>query len=430
MSQPGQVVRGSLWFAVAVGVNAAGGLLYWAIATRVSSTAVVSQGGFLYACVLFVNYLTTMGLPVAVARFGPANTREVDTWFSWALIYTTVTSAAGTIAFVAVAGLAFPGGQLDALWQWGVPAGLLLFFGYVTGQSFAVLVETRLVTLRRWGWVLGRVVLVVVLRLPLFLVPAVRSSAMGLLLVIAGTPALSGLIGAWILRRSTPRVRRGPLRPLPPGTRQVLRYATVNYVGMLAAMSPQFVFPLVVGRYGPAEYGSFYVAWTIVTVVFVIPHTVGQTVIAEGARDLRRVDHQVRLGLGVALAIVGGLTAGAFLLGGVAIRQLFGEAYELAAVILPRMVAAALPWCVTALLLARARVRQDTVATVVITVGFAVATLVPASILAARSGIEGAATGWFLGNLLAAAIAVAATIGLTGRPVVPGADVGDPASAR
>jgi O-antigen/teichoic acid export membrane protein len=412
----GQVVRGSLWFVVAVGVNAAGGLLYWAVATRLCATEVVSQGGFLYAAVLFVNYVTTMGLPVAVARFGPANDRAADTWFSWALLYTTATSAAGTVAFLVVAEVAFPRGQLDALWAWGVPVGVAVFFTFVVGQSFAVLVETRLVTQRRWGWVLGRVVLVVVLRLPLFVVPALRDNGIGLLVIIAGTPALSGLVGAWALRRTTPAAVRGPLRPLPPGTRLVLRYATVNYLAMLAAMAPQFLFPLIVGRYEPADYGAFYVAWTIVTVVFVVPHTVGQTVVAEGARDPGHVDRQVRLGLAVAVAIVGSLTVGAFVLAGPAVRLLFGDAYDLAADLLPRMVAAAVPWCVTALLIARARVRQDQAATVVVTLGFAGITLALSGWLAATRGLVGAANGWLLGNVVAAGLAVVATAVLARAP--------------
>ena len=83
----------------------------------------------------------------------------------------------------------------------------------------------------------------------------------------------------------------------------------------------------------------------------------------------------------------------------------------MAADLLPRMIAAAVPWSLTSMLLARARVHSRGLATVVITGGFAIATLVPASLFVATSGIDGAATAWLVGNVVAAVIALVATAG-------------------
>jgi O-antigen/teichoic acid export membrane protein len=286
-----------------------------------------------------------------------------------------------------------------------------------------VLVEVRLVTMRMWGWVIGRVAMVGLLRLPLFLFPALTRNPVGLLLILAGPPALSGLVGALALRYAHPASDRGSLFPVPPEAVPVLRYASVNYVAMLAAQAPQFVFPLLV-RYDKDTYGAFWVAWTVTTVVFLVPHVISQTVLAEGSRAHTNPERQARLGLMVALALMTAMTVGAFLMAGVVVSTLFGSKYQTAAEILPRMVAAGIPWAVTAVLLARARVYSQHLVTVVITGGFALATLVPAAVTVGSSGITGAATAWFVGNVIAAGIAVAATA-IAGHPE----QVDDPTAA-
>jgi O-antigen/teichoic acid export membrane protein len=406
----GQVVRGSSWYVASVGVAAVGGFIYWVLAARANAgeTQVVGRAAALFSVMLFVNYLTNMGLPVAVARFAPANTRSVNVLFNWALLYTAVTSLIGTLGFFALASAFLPEESLAALWQWGVPFGLTIFFLMVAGQSFAVLVEVRLVTLRHWGWVFGRVVLVALLRMPLLLVPAVRSNPLGLLVIMAGTPALSGFIGALALRYSSPARHRAGLVPVPPEARPALRYASVNYVGLLAAQAPQFVLPLIVVKYVTAEQNAaFYLAWTITTVVFLMPHTVGQVVLAEGSRLKDRLGHQVRLGLVLAVGLMVAMSLGAFLTAELMTLRFFGASYQETADLLPRLVAAGIPWAITAICLARARALQHSAGTITITVGFAVCTLVPAAALTASSGVAGAASAWFVGNVLAALVAVA-----------------------
>lgn len=407
-----QVVRGSLLFTVAVGIGAVGGLAYLSLAARINADdrSIVGTAGFLFQALLLVNYVASMGVPIAVARFAPANDKSVNTLFNWALISTATSSLAGTIGFFVVARTVFDE-QTAALFERGAPAGLLIFFTLLVGQSFATLVEIRLVTMRLWGWVLTRVILVVTLRLALFAIPALATSPVGLFVIMTGTPALSGFAGALALHFVHPRRDRGVLFPLPRETRLVVRFAIVNWVAMLATQAPQFISPLIVGKFvDKVEYGAFFVAWTIVTVVFLIPHTVGQTVVSEGSRVHIDVDRQVRLGLAVAGGIMIAMAAGAFVLGGYAVRLLFGDGYQLATEILPRMVAAGVPWAVTAILLARARVYQQQVVTVLITGGFAVSTLVPVSLLASANGVPGAATAWLVGNVVAAVLALVTTV--------------------
>jgi O-antigen/teichoic acid export membrane protein len=410
------VVRGSIWFVGAVGTGAALSFLYWLFAARLDHDAVGPASG-LWAQVQLVNYLTGMGLPIALARYGSGRPRTVHVLFKWALLYTAVTSMLGTLVYGALAPQFIAEQYLAPLFRFGTGVGLAIFFVLITGMSFALLVEVRLVTLRQWRWVFGRMLVMSVSRLPLLLLPVFHHSPMGLLLLIAGMPALSGAAGVIALRQATPRRDRGSLLPLPPETVPALKFASVNYLGMLAAQAPQFGLPVVVaGFVSPDDYAAFYMAWQITVMIFLVPHTIGQIVLTEGGRGDGAVNHQVRLGLVLSLGIMVTAAVGAAAAARLGlVTRLFGPEFALTAELLPWLVAAGIPWAVTCVCLAKARVEGDHLRTVVITVGFAVFTLVPATVMTARAGVAGTTGAWLVGNTAAALLAVLATVLLTSR---------------
>lgn len=419
----GQVARGSLWFMGVWAVTAAAGLTYWSLAAHVATKETVGAGSSLFSALLFTNYATSMGLQVAVARFCTDSTRRSTTLFHLALAYTAITSTVGSLALILAAPAFLDAPSVsDALYRWGTPAAFLLFALLVCGQSFAVLVEVRLVTLRLWRWAFVRVVLVAVLRLPLLAVPFLAHDALGLLVIMAGLPALSGFVGVVILKVVTPGAARASYRPLPADATVALRYASVNYIGVLAAQAPQYVLPLIVQSQVEVEnYASFYLAWTVTTVVFLVPQVIGQVVLAEGSRDddriahADRLRHQVRVGLSFTLGVMAAAALGAALVGQRLTELVFGEAYHDAGRLLPLLVGAGLPWAVTAICLAYVRVRQHAPATVAITLGFALCTIVPSVVMVGRAGVEGAVRGWLAGNVVACLIAVVVTAAVTRR---------------
>jgi O-antigen/teichoic acid export membrane protein len=400
------VVRGSAWFVGSVATAAALSFLFLLLAARLDRAGAFGPASSLWAQLQLVNYLTGMGLPLALARFGSGRPRTVHVLFSWALLYTAATSAVGTAIYGVVAPLLIDDVFLAPLFRWGTPAGLVLFFVLTAGMSFALLVEVRLVTLRRWHWVLGRVLLLSLARFPFLALPLFHDDAVGLLVLIGGMPALSGFLGVALLWAATPVRDRGPLLPAPPELRPAFTFATVNYVGMLAAQAPQFALPVVVtGLVEPGEFAAFYLAWQITVMVFLVPHTIGQIVLTEGSRSSG--GHQARVGLVLSLAVmVVALVVVWFASAVGLVTALFGDGFALTGELLPRLVAAGIPWAVTSICLARARVDGDHVRTVGTTVAFALLTLVPAALMTRLSGVDGASTAWLLGNTAAAVVAL------------------------
>ncbi len=420
----GEVAQGSIWWVASVAVTAVGGMAYWSLAAKFTSRGNIGLASGLFAIFLFTNYVTSMGLPVAVARFCVGATSSARALFNLAVIYTAITSIVVAAAVVSAAILLRPdrSGEFLAVMRERGGLAFAAFPMLVVGQSMAVLVEVRLVTLRLWRWVFLRVVFVAALRIPLLWFDQLAADPFGLFVIMAGLPAVSGVIGVVVLRYATPAGDRVPLVPIPPETWPAFRFASVNYLGLLASQGPTFLIPLFVSTQLDKDvYAQFYLAWTITTVVFLVPYVIGQVVLAEGSRDEERVAHgarlhrQVRTGLLVAVGIMGALSVGAFVFAELGTTILFGEKYPDTARVLPRLVAAGVPWAVTAICLAYVRVRERGVATVAITLSFAICTIVPSAVLVSRSGSAGAANGWLLGNVIAAAIAVAVTLGMTGR---------------
>jgi O-antigen/teichoic acid export membrane protein len=410
------VVRGSMWYIAAVATGAVFSFGYWVLAAHAASKDVYSIGTALWVDVQFVNFFTGMGLPVAVARYGALRQRSFHVLFLWALIYTSLASLVGALTFSAGAPIFVREDVTDALWQFGKPAAALIFFLLTAGMSFGLLVEVRLVTLRQWKWVYGRVIAISLVRLPFLLIPAIANNPLGLLMLIAGPMALSGFVGVIVLFVATAPADRGRLFPLPPQTMGAFKYANVNYVGMLAAQGPQFIIPVVVAWSVSGDFAPFFIAWSITAVIFLVPHTISQVVLAEGSRKSASRDQQLRHGLKLSLGLMC-LATIATLVGAGVLPLVFPNGYELAVVLLPRFVAAGIPWAVTCMCLAKARVEGNHRRTVIITVGFALFTVIPTSLMSAKFGTDGAASAWLVGNIGAALLAWAVTRVQQGRKV-------------
>ncbi len=389
-------MRGSVWSVASVLLASFSGFAFWFIANGMHAAEDIGHAQKLWTAIQFVNYLTSMGLPVAVARYARGDDEQSRSLFTWAVLYTSATSIVGTIGYFVI----FRGDVAGSLFYWGRPAGVLLFFLLVAGMSLAFLVEVRLMTLRRWGWVLGRVLILGLVRFPLLWFAPVDDDGFWLFLLVAGTPALTGLVGVMALQGR----RRQSLWPVPARTIDAFRYASVNYVGLLTEKAPAFVLPMIVSvRVDETEFATFYYVWMVTLIVFLVPETVGRVLLVEGGKDGARVEHQVRTGLMLALPAMALVAAAAHLFPGI-VPAVFGDEYDAATAVFPQFMLAGIAWAVTTTALARARVVEDAGHTLAITATYALATLGPALLLTGSSGLEGAADAWLIGHVVAAGV--------------------------
>jgi hypothetical protein len=318
--------------------------------------------------------------------------------FCWAIAATTASSVLGLLVYAAVA----PRSTIQPLLDMGGTAeGLAILLVLLVGFSFATLVDVRLLTLHRWAWLIAKGGFVALARFPLLLMRPTGFPGVGLFVIGVLPTAVAGFVGAFLLSRGG-----WSMRHRAPMLGAATRFAGVNYVSLLTLQAPTLALPLIVAdNVSKSDYASFFVAFSITAVVFIVPAAVAQVLLVEGGTERTSLVRQVlvarRLSMWIALAMVVASPVIARLL-----TIAYGKRYQEAADLVVPLIAAVLAWSLTAIYLSEARVRENTSGTLAITVTFAAATLVPALALVDDYGLAGVAVTWLFGNLAAAIVAV------------------------
>ena len=182
----------------------------------------------------------------------------------------------------------------------------------------------------------------------------------------------------------------------------------MNWLTIAAVQAPQFAVP-VIARLNADSNASFYLAWQVMTVVFLVPVVIGHVIVVESAgRGPRAAHRNTLLGGGVAIAVTGSAALLSVPLGRVATGLLFTDAYRSAGTLLPPLIAAAVPWSITAVVLASTRIEGRHTHNVVIALIFALSTMMIALATAPQNSTT-TAHGWLAGNVLAALLTLAST---------------------
>ena len=359
---------GSAFLVANLAIGAIGSFVYWVVLARLEPPRVVGTAAGLATVLMFLNYATSLGLPVVVPRYASGRSHQARVMFCWALLATSVASVVGVLGYDVLA----PGSSLRALErEVGTGAGLAVLAVLLIGFSLGVLVDARLLTLRSWGWLTVKTVVVMLGRFPLLMLRPTTAAGAFLFIAAMLPTAVTGFAGALALGRGGWRLTSVPTSVLRTAT----RFAGVNYVGLLALQAPMLALPLIVSAYlNKPDYATFFVAFSITTVVFLVPTTIGQVLLAEGGTRGGDLAQQVRLSRRLALGAAVGMVVLSPVMAAT-LRLAYGPDYLDAAYLLLPLVAAVLLWAVAAVYLTEARIGEHTGGTLTITGAFAAATL-------------------------------------------------------
>ena len=394
------LIRGSSWVMAGILVQALTGILFWFLAASFETARTIGLASAIFASIQFINYATTLGLPEVIAAFPGSNKQQADTLLTRAVVATILATAVGAAVFLAAAwspGVSnVLGNQVVVAWA------IVAILG--GGNAVAQLLDIHFMAHHRWGVVFSRNAVVGLARIPLLFLLDLDHASLGVLLAMSGPIALSGYVGLGVAAKVSGFVPR--LRGHLSGSLLMLRYSAVQYMSHLALFAPQFVLPvLVLADVNPEVNANFFLAWTITTVVSIVPVIVGRVLVVEGSRTAG-INRQIRTGLVFAVSLMVVAVILAFPISRVMI-EVYGEEFTLAADLLPRLVLGCLPWAVIAIALSAARVRHDHVGSVLVTTALAVSLVVLGLALVSRDGAVGAANAWLLSNTFSSLIAVA-----------------------
>ncbi|MFN8018206.1 MAG: hypothetical protein U0P45_08790 [Acidimicrobiales bacterium] len=403
--QASRVLHGSAWILIGLGIQSVLGFTFWLLGSRVATSSQLGQASALFTAISFVNYASGMGLTIALARHATDASAESDALFGWGIAATVLSSIVAGCAYLAVTDTSAT--RLVT----GSPAGWAVFCAFTAGTSVGLLVDVRLMAARRWGWLVGRIALVGLVRLPLVGLDVSMDPALWLYGLMLAPLAITGVLAVPVLGR----IGAGGVRwHRPASLRAVARYSGVNWVATLASQAPQFVLPLVVAQsVASSDNANFFLAWTITGLVFLVPAAISQVLLVEGskeaddpaaaAEEAHKAKEAMRFSVGLAVVA----WAASLVIGRVA-AAIFGDDYDELARLLPSLMLAGIPWAYTSVRLSQARIRRDQVATVAITATLGLGILVPALLLVPTHGTLAASRSWVFGNL-AGAVAAAVT---------------------
>jgi len=403
-SRASSVLQGSAWILVGLAIQAVFGFVFWLLGARVASSTELGEATALFTAIQFVNYASGLGLTIALARHATLQNRESDALFGWAVVATLLSSVVFGSAYLAIVDTSATRLVNGDAGSWA------LFCVFTAGTSVTLLVDVRLMAARRWGWLVGRIAVASLVRLPLVQLDVGLDPAVWLYWLMLAPVAGVGFLSVPLLRR----MGAGGINWHRPRTlRMVSRYAGVNWFATLSSQAPQFVLPLVVAQsVAPSINASFFLAWTVTSIVFLLPAAIAQVLLVEGGKDAQVTEAMSTAGSArarEAMVFSIGLAALAWagsLVVGPSIAAVFGSEYDRLARLLPALMLAGIPWGVTSIRLSEARIRKDQAATVAITATLGITILVPTVLWVPSGGASAATITFVLGNIAGAIVAV------------------------
>jgi len=387
------------------------GVVFWAVAAHLYDRQALGRSSALIAALILVSSLAQLNLINALPRFLPQAGARAGHLISYSYLASSIAALIGGLAFV----LVLP--ALNAQWHFvGASAPLAAMFvaatvvwGVFALQDAALtgLHRAVIVPVENTGYGVLKLILLI------GVAGMLRSTGIFVSWVIplaVTVPAVNWLIFRRYLRDRVPAPADTTLR-----ARQVVRHASVDYLGSLFAQAYGNLLPLLVlSTLGAAANGDFYIAWTIGAGLQLVAVNFGTSLLFEGSAAPHRLAELTR-GVLIRCAVVTVPGAAVLLLAAGPILSIYGHQYAVhASLLLGLLALATLPRCLVVLTWSLDRIAGRVGRAALTQLALAVLVLGGSWLLLGPMGIDGVGLAWAGGNLLVA-IARLPTIARAGK---------------
>lgn len=378
------------------GMTALLGIVFWMVATRLYTREQVGLAAALISAMTTISYFSQMNMSSYLTRFLPGAGGGAGRLIAQAYAMAGFVSAVAALIFAS--GVGFVAEPLEIL---GGNAGLTgVFVAATVLWSIFALQDAALSGLRRATWVPTSNTVYAVVKI-------------GLLLGVSGFALSSpqGIFFAWIvpllpivvvvnalIYRGLPRVRhdRGE-RHLD--LRSASRFWGWDFLGSLALGAAFGLAPLMItAAAGVEATASYHLAWSFAYSIYLVGRAMSTSLVAEGATDPIRLRRLISDSLSHALLLIfGGVVV--ILAFAPQIMGLFGQSYvEDGAPVLRLLALSCLPWAVTTIYCAAARVRRRTRSVAIVQIATLVLFAAVSGPLVGGYGAQGVAIGWLVAH--------------------------------
>jgi O-antigen/teichoic acid export membrane protein len=401
------------------GMTAVLGMGFWVLAARRFSVEEVGVSSALVASLALLSTIAQLNLPNVLARFLPTAGQHTGRVIAGCCLATGLAAVVVGVVFLAGTQWWAPSLPLNTedlrLDAWFV-AALVLW-------CLFVLQDGALSGLRQSDWVLGKNTAHGVLKLVALLIPMIAVSSYGIFLAwtIPVIPILLA-VGFWMVRRLVPaHVSRTASLAQPVAPRQIVRFASFDYVVALVGTGLTSALPLIVlETSGAAAAAYFTLAWSISYSLYLVSRSMATSLLVEGAGDTSRLGEYSYRTMVHTLWILAPLVAATVLLAPVLMRM-FGDQYAAEGTTVLRLLAlSALPSAVIVVYSAVERVRKRMLQLVLVTVTVNATALALIWVLLQTHGLSGLGLAWLATQTVAAAILLGTTLGPMWLPHLQG----------
>lgn len=390
------------------GLSAVLGIVFWMAATRLYSQENVGLAAALITSMTTISYFAQMNLSSFLTRFLPAAGSGAGRLI--ARTYGISSLASIIVATVFALGIGHFAEPLDFIRD--NPAALVFFVVATVFWTLFALQDAALSGLRRSALVPVENTAYAVLKIGLLigLGLAAFSPPLGIFLAWSIPLVPVVIVTNLIIRKGLPEAR-GESGQRGPGLGRAAQFVGWDFVGSLALGSGFGLATLVVTARAGAEATAIYqLAWSFTYSIYLLGRAMSVSLVAEGANQpvrLRRLTadslaHSLFLVLG---AVVVTMVFAPWIMG------LFGPDYvEEGAPVLRVLVLSCLPWAVTTIFCAVARVQHQTRSVAVVQIGTLVVLAAVSALLVGDYGAIGVAIGWLVAHTVVLAGIVLRTV--------------------
>ncbi|MET9155498.1 lipopolysaccharide biosynthesis protein [Streptomyces griseoflavus] len=395
--------KNAYFLMLSTGVSAVLGLGFWLVAARYYSEEAVGQGSAAIAAMRLLASVTATTMIGAVVRFVPRAGRATGrlVWGVYGASSVVVALAAGVF--------------LLTLEQWGAsyeplgtpPAGAL-FVAACVAWALLTLQDGVLTGLREAAWVpVGNAVFSVG-KLVLLAVFAGALPVLGIFVSWAVAIAFSTLPLGWLVfRRLIPRQAAADRDVEPPGLRSMGRFLAGDSLGALFSLAMINLLPVMVAvRFGAAENGYFYVAYTVGGTMEFMAINMASSLTAHASHDPRQLADGVRGALRRMTLLLVPVVVVLVVFAPLILTPFSPDYAEHGSTVLRLLALGALPRVVVELYIGVLRVRGRTGVLAALQGAMCVLVLGSATVLFTPAGIAGAGWAVLIGMTLIAGVSV------------------------
>jgi O-antigen/teichoic acid export membrane protein len=386
------------------GLSAATGFLFWMMAARLYPASAIGLATGLISAIRLVTSLADMGLGIGLVRFlSTFGSQKAIRTIQSALVTAGGTSLVSAIIFV----LGIPLWSPSLLVLTSQPAVLVGTLGAMVFWAWSLCLDQVLMAYQRGGLVLVKHGVWNLFRL-LFLFGFAFvgvEGEKGILFAFCGAATVSVLVAVcWLMPRAVPGYRLAVawdwrlLGPLVP-------YSLANHATTLIWNLPGMMLPLLVlNILGASAQGHYYIAYTVASLLFALPVSTTNSLLAAGSQHMTGLYKTTRRALRLVLflglfAAVGMWVMGPYLLG------MFGREYRVVALPVLRLVSVSvLPLGITSVFLTLRRIERKMAQALLVSLAVSMLILVLSVVWLRSWGLVGVGWAWLVSHCMVGAV--------------------------